>query len=175
MLNARATSPQPSSSFTPDTSATRVVPPGHVVDGVLLGKEYLWGKEQVILNLMHAQAKGGQFTPSLAVFSSCLLSERIEQESLPVTVLDERGRGSAWRGLKALSKYLQSHPGTLVHTHGFKANVVGRIARALGAPMAGLVATSHGFDNSAARLHVYNALDRMTSPGSDAVTMPDES
>jgi glycosyltransferase involved in cell wall biosynthesis len=151
------------------------VPLVHVVDGVLLGKDYLWGKEQVILNLMQAQAKGGRFTPSLAVFSSCLLSERTAAESLPVTVLDERGNGSAWRGLKAFTAYLRSHPGTVVHTHGFKANVVGRIARAMGAPMAGLVATSHGFDYSAARLYAYNALDRMTAPASDVVTMPDES
>jgi glycosyltransferase involved in cell wall biosynthesis len=151
------------------------VPLVHVVDGVLLGKDYLWGKEQVILNLMQAQAKGGRFAPSLAVFASCLLSERIEQESLPVTVLDERGHGSAWRGLKAFTSYLRSHPGTIVHTHGFKANVVGRIARTMGAPMAGLVATSHGFDYSAARLYAYNALDRLTARASDAVTMPDES
>jgi glycosyltransferase involved in cell wall biosynthesis len=151
------------------------VPLVHVVDGVLLGKDYLWGKEQVILNLMQAQAKTGRFAPSLAVFSSCLLSELTEQESLPVTVLDERGHGSAWRGLNAFTAYLRAHPGTIVHTHGFKANVVGRIARTMGAPMAGLIATSHGFDYSAARLYAYNALDRLTARASDVVTMPDES
>jgi len=159
----------------PGVGASAPVPLVHVVDGVLLGKDYLWGKEQVILNLMQAQAKGDRFAPSLAVFSPCLLSERIEQESLPVTVLDQRGNGSAWRGLNAFATYLRSHPGTVVHTHGFKANVVGRIARAMGAPMAGLVATSHGFDNSATRLYAYNALDRMTAGMSDMVTMPDES
>jgi glycosyltransferase involved in cell wall biosynthesis len=151
------------------------VPVVHVVDGVLLGKDYLWGKEQVIFNLLQAQAKSDRIAPSLAVFSTCLLSDRIAEESLPVTVLDDRGKGSAFRGLGALITYLRAHPGTLVHTHGFKANVVGRLARAMGAPMAGLIATSHGFDNSATRLYAYNALDRLSSPASDVVTMPDES
>lgn len=151
------------------------VPVVHVVDGVLLGKDYLWGKEQVIYNLMQAQAKSKRFAPSLAVFSTCLLSDKIGEESLPVTILDAKGHGSALRGLDGLRSYLRAHPGTLVHTHGFKANVVGRIARSMGAPMAGLVATSHGFDYSAARLYAYNAIDRITSPASDVVTMPDES
>jgi glycosyltransferase involved in cell wall biosynthesis len=147
----------------------------HVVDGVLLGKNYLWGKEQVIFNLMQAQASSLHFAPALAVFAPCLLSDRIAEEQLPVVVLDERGGGSAWRGLRAIVGHLRASPGIIVHTHGFKANVTGRIARALRAPMAGLVATSHGFDYSATRLYLYNALDRITAPASDIVTAPDES
>ncbi len=146
----------------------------HVVDGILLGRDYLWGKEQVIYNLMLAQAGGSRFAPALAVFGSCLLSDRIAEAALPVTVLDESA-ASATRGLRAIVRYLRSTPGVIVHTHGFKANVVGRIARGLGAPMAGLVATSHGFDYSAARLYLYNALDRLSAPGSDIVTAPDAS
>lgn len=163
-------------TLTPPSSTTSVqrVPVVHVLDGVLLGSQYLWGKEQVVSNLMHAQARGSRFAPELAVFSSCLLSERTEADGFPVAILCAGGSGSPWEGLRALVRRLHAMPTAILHTHGFKANVVGRMARWLGAPTAGIVSTSHGFDDSTARLRVYNALDRLTSPASDVVTMPDE-
>jgi len=150
------------------------VPVIHVLDGVLLGKQYLWGKEQVVSNLIHAQARSPQFVPELAVFSPCLLSDLIEADGFPVTILSAGSSGSPWRGLGALMRHLRAKPTAILHTHGFKANVVGRMARVLGAPMTGIVSTSHGFDNSDTRLQFYNAIDRMSSPASDVVTMPDE-
>lgn len=150
------------------------VPVIHVLDGVLLGKQYLWGKEQVVSNLIHEQQRSVRFAPALAVFSPCLLSERIEADGVQVVVLNSHNSNSPWEGLRNLIKHLRANPSSIVHTHGYKANIVGRIARSLGAPMAGIVSTSHGFDNTTSRLHLYNALDRISSPGSDAVTFPDE-
>jgi glycosyltransferase involved in cell wall biosynthesis len=144
-----------------------------VLDGVVIGKQYLWGKEQVVSNLMHAQRESGRFAPALAVFAPCLLSERISTDGFQVAILDTRAPASPWRGLRGLAAYLRSHPSTIVHTHGYKANVVGRLARIMGAPMIALVSTSHGFDDYAARLHLYNAIDRFTGPASDVVTAPD--
>ena len=158
----------------PTAPDVRHVPVVHVLDGVLLGKEYLWGKEQVVYNLMHAQRSSARFAPVLAVFSTCLLSERIEAEGFPVVILNPADSTSPWKGLRSLMRYLRANPSAVLHTHGYKANVVGRLARSFGAPMSGIVSTSHGFDNSAARLWVYNAIDRLSSPGSDVVTMPDE-
>jgi glycosyltransferase involved in cell wall biosynthesis len=163
--------------LTPPSSTTKSaqrVPVIHVLDGVLLGSQYLWGKEQVVSNLMHAQERSSKFAPELAVFSSCLLSERIEADGFPVAILCAGESGSPWQGLRALMRRLHAAPTAILHTHGFKANVVGRMARWFGAPMTGIVSTSHGFDDTAARLRFYNALDRMTSPASDVVTMPDE-
>jgi glycosyltransferase involved in cell wall biosynthesis len=108
------------------------------------------------------------------VFSTCLLSEQIEADGFPVTILNAGDSGSPLRALGTLMRHLRANPTAILHTHGYKANVVGRLARSLGAPMAGIVSTSHGFDNTTARLKVYNAIDRMSSPASDAVTMPDE-
>jgi glycosyltransferase involved in cell wall biosynthesis len=152
----------------------RRTPVIHVLDGVLLGKQYLWGKEQVVSNLMHAQRHSSRFAPELAVFSECLLSEQIEAAGFPVVVLTGDESGSPVRGLRALMRHLHANPTAILHTHGYKANVVGRLARMLGAPMTGIVSTSHGFDNTAARLRVYNAIDRFSSPASDFITAPDE-
>lgn len=150
------------------------VPVIHVLDGVLLGKQYLWGKEQVVSNLIHAQARSPQFAPELAVFSPCLLSDLIAADGFPVAILNSGSWGLPWQGLRALMRHLRAKPTAILHTHGFRANVVGRMARALGAPMTGIVSTSHGFDDSTTRLKFYNAIDRMSSPSSDVVTMPDE-
>ena len=157
-----------------ESTGMQRVPVIHVLDGVLLGKQYLWGKEQVVSNLMHAQRRSARFAPELAVFSSCLLSERIAADGFPVTILCATESGSPWQGLRSLMRHLRGRDSAILHTHGFKANVVGRMARWLGAPMGGIVSTSHGFDNSAARLRLYNSLDRMSSAASDVVTMPDE-
>ena len=159
----------------PPGTDVRRVPVVHVLDGVLLGKEYLWGKEQVVYNLMHAQRSSARFAPALAVFSSCLLSEQIGAEGFPVVVLNTPGSTSPWQGLRSLMHFLRGHPSAVLHTHGYKANVVGRLARSFGAPMSGIVSTSHGFDNTAARIRVYNAIDRFSSMASDVITMPDES
>src|SRR4029077_15280639 len=107
----------------------RRIPVVHVLDGVLLGKEYLWGKEQVVYNLMHAQRSSPRFAPVLAVFSSCLLSERIEAEGFPVIILNPVESTSPWKGLRSLMRYVRANPSALLHTHGYKANVVGRLAR----------------------------------------------
>jgi glycosyltransferase involved in cell wall biosynthesis len=150
------------------------IPVIHVLDGVLLGKQYVWGKEQVVSNLIRALRDNPRFAPELAVFSACLLSDQIAAAGYPVVILNAGESGSPLQGLRSLMRHLRTHPPAILHTHGYKANVVGRLARMLGAPMAGIVSTSHGFDNTAARLRVYNAIDRVLSPASDFITAPDE-
>jgi glycosyltransferase involved in cell wall biosynthesis len=157
----------------PAAVSAQRIPVIHVLDGVLLGKQYVWGKEQVVNNLMHAQQRSLRFAPELAVFSACLLSEQIEAAGFPVAILGGES-GSPLQGLRSLMRRLRAHPTTILHTHGYKANVVGRLARMLGAPMTGIVSTSHGFDNTDARLRVYNVIDRISSPASDFITAPDE-
>jgi glycosyltransferase involved in cell wall biosynthesis len=68
---------------------------------------------------------------------------------------------------------LHALPDTVVHSHGYKANVVARIARLRGAPMRGLVSTSHGFDSYARRLAFYNSVDRFTAFASSITTVTD--
>ena len=103
----------------------------------------------------------GASRQSSAVFSACLLSDQIEADGFPVAILQRDGEsGSPLQGLRSLMRRLRAHPTAILHTHGYKANVVGRLARMLRcADEAGIVSTSHGFDNTGrAAALVYNVI-----------------
>lgn len=73
--------------------------------------------------------------------------------------------GLAWsalpRGLGALRRAIRRGRPGLLHTHGYKANLLGRLAgRWLGVPV---VATYHAGDRPPGRLAAYDLLDRWTS------------
>lgn len=53
-------------------------------------------------------------------------------------------------------------PGTVLHTHGYKAGILGRaVARALGVPV---VSTMHSGDLGQGRVRLWNGIDRLTAP-----------
>jgi glycosyltransferase involved in cell wall biosynthesis len=137
------------------------------------GSDHLWGKERVVQWLMQTQARQGLIQPELITFIPTLLNEVTQAEGLPSRTLSSQHSALPTEALKALIAMLHASPDAVVHTHGYKANITARLARAQGAPMKALVATSHGFDSYARRLALYNTLDCWSAFGSDIVTVTD--
>jgi len=137
------------------------------------GGDVMFGKERVIHWLMRAQRDGGDVRPRLAVFAPCELAVTARAEGFDVDVLGEVSKTVPLGAMRALRGALDRAGAPLLHTHGYKANIVGRMLRLAGARMAALVATCHGFVTYQPNLRFYNALDRATASWSDAVTAPD--
>lgn len=134
----------------------------------------LWGKERVIATLMRAQRESGDVFPRLITFSPCPLSGALAAAGFPVEVLCGNAASSPWTAFLRLKRSLKRRPPELLHTHGYKANIIGRLAHATGTPMRGLVSTCHGWVESTARTRFYNRIDRATAFASDVVTVTDD-
>lgn len=133
----------------------------------------MFGKERVIHWLMREQRGTGDVTTRLAVFAPCVLGSTARGEGFHVDVLGDAERTLPLGALRTLRAALKAAGGPILHTHGYKANIFGRIMRLTGAPMAALVSTCHGFVVYKPNLRFYNALDRCTGWMSDVVTAPD--
>ena len=137
------------------------------------GGEVMYGKERVIHWLMRAQRARGAVKPRLAVLSPCLLADVARDEGFPVDVLGDKERRLPLRSLPQLHRALAHAGRPVLHTHGYKSNIIGRLMSVNRSPMTALVGTSHGFIDDAPNLRFYNRVDRATSPLSDVVTAPD--
>jgi glycosyltransferase involved in cell wall biosynthesis len=147
----------------------------HLVDA-MGGDATLWGKERAIQALMRAQRESGEVSPELVCFVPGSLAGAMRAEEFRVTCLEERSRRLPVRALPELARLLtaDARDGRLIlHTHGYKANFLGRIARLSGLPMRALIATCHGWDEKTWQLHLYNRIDRRLAHISDVVTVPD--
>jgi glycosyltransferase involved in cell wall biosynthesis len=143
----------------------------HLVDAMGVGEE-LWGKERVIADVLAAQQRAG-FDPRLICFGRSGLEAFCRRLGFPAHRLEAVSHRIPRRALPALLAILRREPGAVLHTHGYKANIIGRIARLAGAPISRLVATCHGWPNETRATRTYNALDRWSAFLSDAVTVPD--
>jgi glycosyltransferase involved in cell wall biosynthesis len=152
----------------PDRTTLSVV---HLVDACGGEAGQLWGKERAVAALMLAQRDSGDVAPALVCFSPCALADVMRAEGFPVTTLEDGHRRLPLRALGALRAALRARPPAVLHTHGYKANVVGRLARATGTRMAGLVSTCHGWGIESGRAGLYNEIDRSTTAMSDATTV----
>ena len=137
------------------------------------GGSVMYGKERVIHWLMRAQREAGDVTARLAVLAPCVLATTAQSEGFGVDVLGDAERTLPLGAIGSLRKALRSAGAPVLHTHGYKANILGRVMRLSGAPMAALVSTCHGFVVYAPNLRFYNAFDRATGWLSDTVTAPD--
>lgn len=156
-------------SMAPFREACHVPTVVHIVNGM----SALWGKERVIATLMRAQRDSGEVLPRLITFVPCPLSDLLATEGFGVDTLDTIDHTVPIRAFLALRRLLRQRAPVLVHTHGYKANIVARAARASGVRMRGLVSTCHGWVDETPRLRLYNHVDRATAFGSDIVTVPD--
>jgi len=154
------------------TVAGRVKSVMHLVESAG-GGTVMYGKERVILWLMRAQRERGAITPRLAVLSPCELADVAEEEGFVVDVLGDVERRLPFDALPELRRAVRAADRPVLHTHGYKSNIIGRFMRLAWMRVAALVGTSHGFIDNAPNLRFYNRLDRLTSPLSDAVTAPD--
>jgi glycosyltransferase involved in cell wall biosynthesis len=137
------------------------------------GGEVMYGKERVIHWLMRAQRDAGDVKTRLAVFAPCTLATIARSEGFEVDVLGDAAQTVPVAAMRTLRAALATSGSPVLHTHGYKANIVGRALRLSGTKMAALVATCHGFVVYQPNLRFYNALDRATAWLSDAVTAPD--
>lgn len=138
------------------------------------GTKHLWGKENVIYRLMHAQREAGEIEAQLVVFTPCMLADVVASDGFAVRVLEERHHRLPFHALGALRAAMPKNPAAILHTHDYKANIVGRLARYAGVPMASLVSSCYGWINETKALELYQAVDRWTSGMSYVATAPDE-
>ena len=145
----------------------------HVVDA--MGKnDHLWGKERVIHDLMVEQRASGVVTPWLITLTPTLLSRVVASDGLRTTVLSKDAALLPLAGIRRLARLLSEQPVHVIHSHGYKANVLVRALRATGR-LSGirLISTCHGWSRHGWKLHAYNTLDRWTTSLSDYTTVPD--
>jgi glycosyltransferase involved in cell wall biosynthesis len=118
-----------------------------------------YGKERAVLGLARAQREAG-IDARIATFAASPLAAFARDEGIPYDACANGG----------LSGVVDRAGASIVHAHGYKANIVARGLR-VRRPAVTLVATCHGFVDTNARLRLYNALDRTSAFLSDAVTV----
>jgi glycosyltransferase involved in cell wall biosynthesis len=136
--------------------------------------DYLWGKERVVHLLMREQRDSGVVEPFHMTFGPSRLAEVAAADDLPTTVIAKRSSrfpvAAAWR----IPAMVREKNIAIVHSHGYKANIVTRALRLLGQlPGVRLVSTCHGWTSDTAALRFYHSLDRSTAFLSDVTTVPD--
>jgi|SRR5579885_2600331 len=138
----------------------------HLVDATG-GDKAMWGKERMVYQLMHAQRDEGRVEPSLAAFRPNFLSLTLQAEGFPVLLLDQTHRALPVASLTRLASMLRKDPNLILHTHCYKANILGRLVRSLASPRTTLISTCHGWCDDDRKLYIYNRLDRASSAMSD--------
>jgi glycosyltransferase involved in cell wall biosynthesis len=147
----------------------------HLVDA-MGGSDHLWGKERVVALLMREQRASGRVEPQLITFSPGLLATTMADEGFPAATLSRRHSHGFDRAIGRLARLLERSPVDVIHSHGYRANIVARALRVCGrARGVRIVSTAHGWVESTAKLRLYNTVDRWTSMLSDVMTVPDRS
>jgi glycosyltransferase involved in cell wall biosynthesis len=136
--------------------------------------EQLWGKERVIALLMREQRASGRIDPMLVAFSAGKLANVLAGEGFQAAVLSPYPTHGFGRTVGRLSRVLEKAKVDVVHSHGYRANIIARALR-LGGCLRGvrLISTCHGWIESTPKLRLYNAVDRWSSMLSDVTTVPD--
>lgn len=121
----------------------------HIISGDIWA-----GAEVQVYNLCKALTESKQISVTAVVFNRGILFERLSTLGIPVTVADENQLGPL--GISRLiAKHCKDHYTDIVHTHGFKENVLGIIAKELArVPLS--IRTVHGNPETAfsiARIH----------------------
>ena len=137
-----------------------------------MGTTHIWGKERAIALLMERQRQEGIATQLIA-FSPNAFVDMLAAAGHRTEVLGRHRRRFPIAAFANLMRLLRDEPASVLHTHGYKANILGRAARAAGAPIRRLVATVHGMNDETRALAFYNQLDRLTAPLSHAVAVAD--
>lgn len=89
------------------------------------------------------------------------MAARLERAGLPLEVLGG--------GLRDLVRAIRDRRPAVIHTHGYKCNLMGRVAaRLTGSPV---VATMHSGEPGTGKLRLYLTLDRLTSPLGPAIAV----
>lgn len=142
----------------------------HLVDAT---RDRLWGKEWVILWLMEAQRSSKKIDPQLVTFFPSRLNAIAAENGFVSLSLDRCHHRFPLAAVQKLQAILKASAQVVLHTHGYKPNIVGRLAQLIGSPDSALISTCHGWVEDSLALKFYNALDRHTSLLSDRIVLPD--
>lgn len=118
-----------------ESNSTLVVT--HVVSGDLWA-----GAEVQVYNLCKALKASGQITPTAVVFNHGILSEKLQELGISVSIADETTLNPLAIA-RSIATHCKSHSTKIVHTHGFKENVLGILGKEL-ARVPRSVRTVHG-------------------------------
>ncbi|HEX5887003.1 MAG TPA: glycosyltransferase [Pyrinomonadaceae bacterium] len=142
----------------------------HLVDAT---RDRLWGKEWVILWLMEAQRSSKKIDPQLVTFFPSRLNAIAAENGFVSLSLDRCHHRFPLAAVQKLQAILKASAQVVLHTHGYKPNIVGRLAQLIGSQDSALISTCHGWVEDSLALKFYNALDRRTSLLSDRIVVPD--
>jgi len=140
----------------------------HIVSGDIWA-----GAEAQAFQLISGLQANGVIKPTAVVFNSGVLFDKLEALGIDVTLANESAL-SPLSQIKAICKHLREHSTDILHTHGFKENVLGTAARYL-TGVKRSVLTVHGSPESqstwrAPKKKLTHLLDRvMTGFCQDAV------
>lgn len=140
----------------------------HIVSGDIWA-----GAEAQAFQLISGLQANGVIKPTAVVFNSGVLFDKLEALGIDVTLADESALSPLGQ-IKAICKHLREHSTDILHTHGFKENVLGTAARYL-TGVKRSVQTIHGSPESqstwrAPKKKLTHLLDRvMTGFCQDAV------
>lgn len=106
-----------------ESDARRVVT--HVVSGDLWA-----GAEVQVYNLCRALQASNQILPTAVVFNDGILLEKLQELGMFVTLADETQLGPTAIA-RAIAAHCRKYKTEIVHTHGFKENVLGILGKEL--------------------------------------------
>jgi glycosyltransferase involved in cell wall biosynthesis len=108
----------------------------------IIGGGEFGGAEQHLLSLVKS-LDPTQYKPHVAVFYDAEFAARVREYHVPVTVL---GPGKSYlilSGLSEVRRLIRTFRPEIIHTHGVRANLVGRIANRLEGAPCKLITTVH--------------------------------
>jgi len=109
----------------------------HVISGDLWA-----GAEAQVYNLCRALKASDQITPTAVVFNNGILLEKLQELGISTSLADEKTSGPLAIA-RSIAAHCKAHDTKIVHTHGFKENVLGILGKELArVPLS--VRTVHG-------------------------------
>lgn len=109
----------------------------HIVSGDLWA-----GAEVQVFNLCRSLQASAAVFPTAVVFNSGILHDKLQELGIPVTLADEKHKGPHAIA-RLIAAHCKEHGSRIVHTHGFKENVLGILGKEFaGVPLS--VRTVHG-------------------------------
>ncbi|PTB98771.1 hypothetical protein C9993_06415 [Marinobacter sp. Z-F4-2] len=109
----------------------------HVISGDLWA-----GAEAQAFQLISALQANNTILPTAVVFNEGPLMQKLQSAGIPVTLANETTE-PPWRLVHHLCQHFKDHKTKIVHTHGFKENVLGTLAQKL-SRVPKSVRTTHG-------------------------------
>jgi glycosyltransferase involved in cell wall biosynthesis len=147
----------------------------HLVDAMGGASDHLWGKEFVVARLMREQRSSGTLQPSLITFSQSRLSSTMSAEGFRVDTLSEERTHGIAGSLSRITRIVERDRPAIIHSHGYRANIIAKALRLMGAfPGVRVISTQHGWVSATPALRVYNTIDRWTTFLSHVTTVPDQ-